>query len=472
MKVQHALTLGFPLIIVPFGNREQLSEDIKNNSAIKWVSTVDEAVQLIEFYGKEEIKPEETSLKLLLRWSSIFKGNGYETSKPKTDKWSDSITVTGYGDKVQLIVDRKKSGIVGKPRLQGNAQTRIYKEISKLLNAEADSGNISISNHAVSGKMIILNDETRKHLQSFLTANFGEFIQEKAEDNCSYRFDIGNESKIVIRHYTNGTLYVRGLTGDFWNNVQSAIESISKQKLAVSTAEISRSGDSQNDLPADVLTWIGVDEAGKGDYFGPLVTAAVLIDESNREQLSSIGIRDSKTLSDQRNIELGTDIAKICGDKSYVLTTMPEKYNQLLTASFKGNSQNMLGWQHRRAMENILLKYDCEWAICDQFGKESFINEGLKTGRGAKINILQRPKAESNLAVAAASILARREFLIRLVKMNEEYQVTFPKGASDTKTIISVAQSLIKRRGEDVLAKVAKTHFKTTKLILNAISSK
>jgi ribonuclease HIII len=151
---------------------------------------------------------------------------------------------------------------------------------------------------------------------------------------------------------------------------------------------------------------------------------------------------------------------------------MPEKYNELMEGtSFQSNSQKLLAWQHRRALENILQKYECAYAICDQFGPEYLIKEGLKTGKGQNITIIQRPKAEKDIAVAAASILARREFLIRLQKMNNEYNVTFPKGASDIKAIINIAETLIKQFGRDILNKVAKVHFKTTKHILDKLSN-
>lgn len=471
-KIQHALECEFQMIMVPDANKSELEGEFKDNPVIKYISNVKEAVCVIQSHGKEEIRLEEKSLLELNRWISVFKQNSFETSEIKKEEWNDSIIVTGFGEKVQVIIDRKKRGVVGKPRLQGNTKTRIYKEISELLNADNVSVDSSPSNQKVSAKIIILGEDTRTHLQEFLKTTFSKEIQEKTEQSCTYRYDIGKTSKIVVKQYSNGTLFVDGFDGELWNKVKSAIELISEQKFEVSQKiESKKFVDYLTELPVDVTTWIGVDEAGKGDYFGPLVTAAVLVDNSNKSQLSLIGIKDSKNLTDQKNIEIGTIIEKICGDKCYVLTTMPEKYNELIAStSFKGNSQRILGWQHRRVIENILLKYECQYAICDQFGNESFINEGLKTGKGSKINIIQRPKAESNLAVAAASILARREFLIRLQKMNTEYNAIFPKGASDTKAIINIAQTLIKQFGKDILTKVAKVHFKTTKMIMDALS--
>jgi ribonuclease HIII len=197
-----------------------------------------------------------------------------------------------------------------------------------------------------------------------------------------------------------------------------------------------------------------------------------MVDDNVLIDLSKLNIRDSKDLSDSQNIDMGETILEICKDKCYVLATMPEKYNELMEGtSFQSNSQKLLAWQHRRALENILQKYECAYAICDQFGPEYLIKEGLKTGKGQNITIIQRPKAEKDIAVAAASILARREFLLRLHKMSAEYKVVFPKGSSDLKSIFSVAEGLIRSYGRDVLRKTAKLHFKTTKHILDKLSN-
>lgn len=476
-KAQKAIECGFQIILVPSANKSDLSEEIKGNPTIKYVSNVQEAELLIRNYGKKEEETSDQSLKELSRISSISKQKQYEVSEIGRREWQDSITITSYGDKVKIIIDRKRTGEIGKPRLQGNPKSRIYREISELLNTEIEKVNESIIAHKSKISLKILNPETRERLRAFLKTMFTDEIQEKPEQNCLYRYDIGGERKVILKQYLNGTLVVDGYISTNWNKIVDSIETITKQKVInTQQREVGNGSDAKIkivELPPDVTTWIGVDEAGKGDYYGPLVTAAVFVDPSAISKLSSIGIKDSKDLSDQKNIELGSLIQEICGDKCYVLTTMPEKYNELISSpSFKGNSQRLLGWQHRRAIENILLKYECEHAICDQFGSEFFINEGLKTGKGSKINIIQRPKAESNLAVAAASILARREFLLRLQKMNTEYGLTFPKGASDTKAIVNIAQALIKQYGKDILAKVAKVHFRTTKMIIDALSKK
>jgi ribonuclease HIII len=471
-KVQCALDKGFELVLIPRENEADLDANLKTNPAIRFVDDIIDAVKQIQFVEQ----PNHPAIESLLRLTPLLKENNIDVSKIELDEkgWNYFIKVAGYGEEQRIAVYFNAKNQIKTPRIIGNPNTILYNLLTNVINyPDKNKSQRIIFNLFAKGK--ILSEEKAKRLQEFLKANFNNYLQEIGEEGCVYRFDIIKNDKIIIKQYSTGTITVIGQTGSAWDEIFESVELILEQKLEVTSQEKKNNSETVKEdiLPTNVTSWIGVDEAGKGDYFGPLVTAAVLVDNSNKSKLSSIGIKDSKNLTDQKNIEMGMIIEKICGDKCYILATMPEKYNEFIaSSSFKGNSQRILGWQHRRSIENILSKYECQYAICDQFGDESFINDGLKTGKGSQINIIQRPKAESNLAVAAASILARREFLLRLQMMSEEYQVSFPKGASDTKTIVSVAETLIKKFGKDILNKVAKTHFKTTKMIMDTISKK
>ena len=207
-------------------------------------------------------------------------------------------------------------------------------------------------------------------------------------------------------------------------------------------------------------SWIGTDESGKGDYFGPLVIAGVLVDENNINIFKNIGIKDSKKLEDETIERLAWEIKS--NSTFSVVTINPAKYNQLY-AKFK-NLNNLLAWGHARAIENILEKKECRNAISDKFGNEKLIQEALMT-HGKTINLEQRVRAEDDIAVAAASILARNEFVFRIKKMSVEYNMNFPKGCSQE--VKSQAKNFIGKYGQEALANVAKLHFKTTKEILS-----
>lgn len=200
-------------------------------------------------------------------------------------------------------------------------------------------------------------------------------------------------------------------------------------------------------------SWIGIDESGKGDFFGPLVIAGVLVTKATSLELIKLGVKDSKTSSDNTNIMIAQNIKKICPHS--IVNIGPVKYNELYE-KFK-NLNKLLAWGHARVLENILEKHNCQNAILDKFGDESRIN-GALLNLGKKINIIMREKAEVDVAVAAASILARADFVLRLKGLEKQIKISLPKGAG---TEVKLAYLRIKKnKGEEELKKVAKIHFK------------
>jgi len=208
--------------------------------------------------------------------------------------------------------------------------------------------------------------------------------------------------------------------------------------------------------------YIGVDESGKGDFFGPLVIAGVISSEVLNEELIKIGVKDSKKLSDKKIFQLAEKIKEICIYDIVIIK--PKRYNEL-TENL--NLNKLLAWGHARAIENLLEKAEeenlkVEKIISDQFGDELYLLNALMK-RGRKIQLVQMYKAEVDPAVASASILARAIFLTQLRKMSEKYGVEIPRGVSAK--VINVANEIVKKFGKDELLNVAKVHFKTTNLI-------
>ena len=207
---------------------------------------------------------------------------------------------------------------------------------------------------------------------------------------------------------------------------------------------------------------IGIDESGKGDYFGPLVIAGVRVTPEVEPDLRLLGVRDSKRISDGRIFEMAPDIRTLC--RHSIVAIGPQRYNELYSRI--GNLNRLLAWGHARALENLLEEGPCPLAISDQFGDERFILNALLQ-KGQAIQLIQRPKAEEDLAVAAASILARGEFLARLKRLSQEIGVTLPKGASQA--VEAAARVVFNKLGQDGLTKVAKLHFKTTHTVLASL---
>ena len=211
---------------------------------------------------------------------------------------------------------------------------------------------------------------------------------------------------------------------------------------------------------------IGTDESGKGDYFGPLVTAGVFVNEKSKPLLVKLGVRDSKTISDDKIMQMSIEIKKICLNQYSIIEISPETYNNLYENIKKENKKlnTLLAWAHAKAIEDILTRVDCDNALSDKFADEKFILSKLQE-KGKKITLRQEHKAENNVAVAAASIIARARFLEKLQKLSNDYGIKLLKGASQQ--VIDQARIIVEHKGENTLRKIAKLHFKTTKIVLD-----
>ncbi|MCZ6703085.1 MAG: ribonuclease HIII [Ignavibacteria bacterium] len=204
--------------------------------------------------------------------------------------------------------------------------------------------------------------------------------------------------------------------------------------------------------------YIGTDESGKGDYFGPLVVAAVFTDPSVSKKLVTVGVKDSKELTEHAISSISSSIKKLEGCVFNVLVINPEKYNLLYNKM--GNLNRMLGWAHAKVLENILDVKNAPEAISDKFGNEKYIQNSLQK-KGRKLILHQVTKAEKYTAVAAASILARDSFNKWFLRVNKKLNVELPKGAS--KKVENKAKYIVNKYGNKALIKLVKLHFKTTK---------
>lgn len=219
-------------------------------------------------------------------------------------------------------------------------------------------------------------------------------------------------------------------------------------------------------VPAEAFEpHMGIDESGKGDFFGPMVIAAAYVDAPLVRELQKLNVRDSKLISsDRKALEIGRALRQVLRDRYAVITIGPRAYNRLYASMRSVN--RLLAWGHARAIENLLDRVpSCGRAVADQFGPEAQIKRALME-KGRSIELIQRHKAESDPAVAAASILARCGFLEALQSMAVTHGTEIPKGASDR--VRTAAVALVHKAGPGVLLDVAKCHFRTTDLVLEA----
>ena len=201
---------------------------------------------------------------------------------------------------------------------------------------------------------------------------------------------------------------------------------------------------------------IGMDESGKGDYFGPLVTAAVYVDAAAEVRLADMGVADSKRLTDNTIMALCPRILELC--PANVVIVQPDGYNSMY-ATF-GNLNRMLAAVHAECLEGLLKTVACDTAIADQFAAATVLTTALRE-RGCRIRLVQRHRAESDMAVAAASVIARREFVRAMDELSASADIVLPKGSSDP-AVIATAATILRRGGRGELARYAKLHFAIT----------
>jgi len=305
---------------------------------------------------------------------------------------------------------------------------------------------------------------------------------EKNEQYCDYRLDGKNGGGwLRAKQFSNGTLYLEASSDDLLeqmtgllgsqvsvNQTKSALNSAAgsseaaqaKLNLQTQTAKPKEKSSGLLNIHGD---YIGTDESGKGDYFGPLVIAGVMVTEKTAAILSELGVMDSKKLSEAKIVSLAEQITQVVGHEAVnVVEIGPAKYNALYQR-FKSNGKNLnhlLAWGHATVIENLLgLHPACRQAIADQFGDERYILSQLKE-KGKAIQLHQTPRAEANVGVAAASIMARARFTQKIKQLSSRFKITLPLGASPA--VKAAARQLIEQHGKDVLNDVAKLHFKTT----------
>lgn len=251
---------------------------------------------------------------------------------------------------------------------------------------------------------------------------------------------------VVVVLYESGKLLVQGKEKDSFIEFYLEPEILKNFKYTYPEAHL------------DKTERIGVDEAGKGDFFGPLCIAAVHATNENIKGLLDLNVRDSKNISDKTILKIGKEIK----DKyeHTLIRIFPEKYNELYI-KFK-NLNSLLGWAHATAIDKLVKKTNCKNVLIDQFADKKVVSSAIKQ-KNLEIDLKQRHRAEEDIVVAAASILARYAFLEGMKVLSEELDIELPKGASQK--VIEIGKKIVLKFGPEKLEQVAKIHFKTHKEI-------
>ncbi|MBQ6137861.1 MAG: ribonuclease HIII [Kiritimatiellae bacterium] len=322
-------------------------------------------------------------------------------------------------------------------------------------------------------------------------------MNEGGTKQTSFTFELTNDQQeILLGIMVNGNYRRRevpyslwSIEGDHFNATLYAKEKHGRRKLCVqgSRAEdfvlfvlepqvlgAATLGYEEMLNPELVAPHAGSDESGKGDYFGPLVVCCAYTDERLSSEMKKLGVRDCKQMTDKAVLSAGASLRRLLGPDGYAVVKLgPAAYNRLY-AKMK-NINRMLAWAHGTAIEELLGKRrGCGRVVVDQFAPtEATIQRALKPlGKAAKVE--QRHKAESDIAVAAASVIAREIFLRDIMKMGEEVfgppsegRENVPAGSSDPR-VRSLAEEMVRKNGPVWLMNHAKAHFQTTDKVLAA----
>lgn len=211
----------------------------------------------------------------------------------------------------------------------------------------------------------------------------------------------------------------------------------------------------------DLTSRIGVDESGKGDLFGPLCTVGVYANSGQIKELSKLGVCDSKNLSDIAVKKIAPKIEQAC--QHHLVQIFPKRYNELYE-QFR-NLNHLLAWCHATVVDTLVQKTGCKTVVIDQFAGEHVIIKAFRDKKLTEINLTQKHRAEEDVVVAAASILARHAFLTGLESLSNEFGIALPKGASAL--TMAKAREFANKCGKEQLPLVAKIHFKSLDDILN-----
>jgi ribonuclease HIII len=304
-------------------------------------------------------------------------------------------------------------------------------------------------------------------LREFIQSNGWTILDEK-EIQSGYQLKITDGiSRVPVDFFTTGRALIQGKPGELQTRLKSwwnERKAVSVQPAVVTATQSSLVETNSSTLSTNFngRPRIGLDESGKGDYYGPLVIGAVFVDEQTEDRLIALGVRDSKLLTDNRMLVMAEEIKSWC--PHFVVPIEPKRYNELY-AKVK-NLNRLLAWGHAWTLENMLEKVSCDLAVIDKFGDETYLRKILRE-KSRQITVVQQTHAEEDTAVAAASILARARFVRQMEQLSKQVGKTLPKGSSDP-LILTVGRELVAEHGKDILNEIAKLHFKTTEVILQS----
>lgn len=267
-----------------------------------------------------------------------------------------------------------------------------------------------------------------------------------------YYLEYGPET-VLLNVFSTGKVTAQGPRSGFKDLLE---ERIGAQREGAADTGGGRPGP----RPAlDATPRVGIDEAGKGDYFGPLVVAGIRITSGEMaEKLQVLDVRDSKTLGDATVRAMAPRIMQAVGpENASEVALSPREYEARRSAA--GNVNRLLDEVDAEII--VELKDGVELVVVDQYATSA--RERLQSSVPEGVRLEVRQRAEDDAAVAAASIVARARQLEELGRLSERVGFELPKGATH---VLDAGRRVFRERGEAGLEEVAKVHFSITEQIV------
>lgn len=295
---------------------------------------------------------------------------------------------------------------------------------------------------AITTYTIKLDDAQMERLQAACAAKYWEAVE------VPYARFAFKGPKVNVTAYTSGKVVVAGKeTEDFVQNV-----------IEAEVTGVAQLGYDDVHHPEWFEPHAGLDESGKGDLFGPVVAATVIAEREAIDAWRQAGVRDSKTVGDPQILKLDELIRGTRGAVVETVVCGMEKYNELMLKPH-ANLNRLLAWQHARALEAALQKKWVPRGLLDQFSTQPLVQRELKKRGLEKFQLEMRTKAESDPVVAAASVVARAEFVRIMIRLSREFGEQLQKGAGAEAK--AQAARIVERFGAPALRQFAKLHFRT-----------
>lgn len=275
-----------------------------------------------------------------------------------------------------------------------------------------------------------------------------------------------DEADTVVTLYQSGKAVFQGISADIDANLWSQMEkNLNPNKnVDMKVASNEKKKETKKNSKVYYANTIGSDEVGTGDYFGPIVVTASYITKEDIPFLESLGIKDSKKMTDEQILKITPQIIKKI--PYYTMTLSNKEYNQRHS---EYNMNAMKAILHNKALLEMTKQYKgYDYIVVDQFAEKYVYYNYLRKVPNVQRNITFITKAEDQcLSVACSAIISRYIFIKEFDKLSKKYNQTLPKGAGPI--VDEVGAKLVKEYGIDVLNEIAKTNFKNTEKIKELI---